>query len=354
MASNAISFLEIATRSFRESVSCSICWDVYKSPRSLSCLHTFCEDCIQANINAHSVTRRPKSIVCPDCRQPTKPPKNQPPDVWAQHLPRNFALVNLLEKLQESRNFPKTDCDEVGGQKSVNPADLEECRKLELCQVHQDKKIAFYCAVHEALLCQECCETIHNWGCQAVTIESITSDAELSANATELENEMTVISNKLEETAKVMKDGMDDVEKTIEDFPKRLIEIRHEIDLLMNELQIETSKPTFKEEIKSKFTLSHLSKISECQSRQEALRSIQLDMKVVEEYGTPVQRFIAAEQLRRHIPTFQRAADDSATSATRVEIMHDGIEVLASILKMRQEMRIVQGRSVRLMNENQN
>jgi hypothetical protein len=77
-------------------------------------------------------------------------------------------------------------------------------------------------------------------------------------------------------------------------------------------------------------------------------------MKVVEEYGTPVQRFIAAEQLRRHIPTFQRAADDSATSATRVEIMHDGIEVLASILKMRQEMRIVQGRSVRLLNENQN
>ena len=46
----------------RELTDCSICLDIIKEPKALSCLHTFCNSCI------NKVARRNRVICCPYCK----------------------------------------------------------------------------------------------------------------------------------------------------------------------------------------------------------------------------------------------------------------------------------------------
>ena len=71
-----------------EQLICPICLDVLKEPKFLSCLHTFCCQCL------HKITnQQPKdNIVCPTCRGETPFPSN-----GVDHLKTNFFVNSMLE-----------------------------------------------------------------------------------------------------------------------------------------------------------------------------------------------------------------------------------------------------------------
>ena len=51
-----------------EEITCSICGDLFTDPKTISCLHTFCKQCIEKSIESN---KRIASIVCcPLCRTP--------------------------------------------------------------------------------------------------------------------------------------------------------------------------------------------------------------------------------------------------------------------------------------------
>ena len=72
-----------------ESLTCPVCCDIFKNPRLLPCLHTFCEECI-ATFSAKAPPH-----LCPVCRTPYD---------LAPSFPLNFVANDMVEviKLQRS------------------------------------------------------------------------------------------------------------------------------------------------------------------------------------------------------------------------------------------------------------
>ena len=70
---------------------CSICLERYNEPKFLSCLHTFCCQCL------HNITNQKpcEYITCPTCREDTKIPEN-----GLGELKTNFFVNSMLDLVQ--------------------------------------------------------------------------------------------------------------------------------------------------------------------------------------------------------------------------------------------------------------
>ena len=81
-----------------EFLTCSICFEIFKDPKTLPCLHSFCKDCI------HNLTSKGHSNVhpCPICREKFQLPKN-----GAKDLKTNFCLKNLIEFVTSTKEVKK-------------------------------------------------------------------------------------------------------------------------------------------------------------------------------------------------------------------------------------------------------
>ena len=119
---------------------CPICTEVYTDPRFLPCGHTFCRQCIEAF----------SGRACPLCRKPFTLPRNGVGD-----LPKNFALVDVLEREESSNVESKTSGCEAcsGGEATVY---CVECQQ-KLCQTcKEDHKKFNVTRRHEIVELRKC------------------------------------------------------------------------------------------------------------------------------------------------------------------------------------------------------
>lgn len=117
---------------------CSICLDRYRDPRSLVCLHTFCEQCINECVMEQQNTRMVKlGIECPLCRKITHVThRHIAPEMWSKTIPANYALQEVIETLTKDI-FVKND------------------NEIDTCTQHT-KPIEFYCTEEKSLCCSTC------------------------------------------------------------------------------------------------------------------------------------------------------------------------------------------------------
>ncbi|XP_077999464.1 E3 ubiquitin-protein ligase TRIM56-like [Glandiceps talaboti] len=76
-----------------EFLSCMICMERFKSPKTLSCLHTFCADCLQQHYKKNRI--KPGVLQCPACRADSHLQQD-----GVHSLPANFFVAGLCEIFQ--------------------------------------------------------------------------------------------------------------------------------------------------------------------------------------------------------------------------------------------------------------
>jgi tripartite motif-containing protein 56 len=168
-----------------EFLVCKICLESYKNPKSLACLHTFCEECIENHISSESTYKKYsdyREFTCPLCRKRTQLPVG-----GVKKLADNFLVSSLSELVGRQRpsKFPFCDickllsgkhrdatskcldcakllcanCVQLHRQTKVTSShslfDIETEKDIE-CREHKDEAVRFYCEPCDTCICVLC------------------------------------------------------------------------------------------------------------------------------------------------------------------------------------------------------
>ncbi|CAC5370052.1 unnamed protein product [Mytilus coruscus] len=191
------------------SFTCPICLEKLKSPKSLPCLHTFCELCIGEFIltTERRTGHKLSSYPCPVCRSVVTP--NNPEDEtlqWASSLPQNVTLSAQMDQSESTKqechlckrqNIQTLathwcrDCSEAfcdgclrlhnlmkisTGHNVVKIKEIRECASggepnfnliSDKCSVHYSKILEAFCFDHQELCCLLCL-TVRHRKCEKV------------------------------------------------------------------------------------------------------------------------------------------------------------------------------------------
>lgn len=124
-----------------EFLTCKICLDGFTNPKSLNCLHTFCEECIESHANSEGSYKKYsdyREFTCPLCRKRTTLPLG-----GVKKLPDNFLVSSLTEVIdrQKPSKFPFCDiCKLVNKRHRDASSKCLDCNKL-LCKSCVDQHL---------------------------------------------------------------------------------------------------------------------------------------------------------------------------------------------------------------------
>ena len=119
-----------------EQLTCSVCLDLYTNSKTLPCLHSFCQECLEGLPQEWEARGDTYYLSCPTCRQLTEVPRE---GVGA--FPVAFHLNNLKEIAQSLKN------------KVSDPQQVT-------CNDH-DKPLDMFCVTCETVICHYCAFRTH-------------------------------------------------------------------------------------------------------------------------------------------------------------------------------------------------
>ncbi|XP_021354935.1 uncharacterized protein LOC110451328 [Mizuhopecten yessoensis] len=143
-------------------LECPICLEQMRSPKSLPCLHSFCEECLSTYIvtDLSGEMAAVTSFPCPVCRKITSPVNHsEGKETWAQHFPTN----RLLQFFNNHKEMADT------------PLNCGPCKK----QNNQETPAKFLCRGIDTLFCEHCKINFHDIVhelCDVVTLHEANPD----------------------------------------------------------------------------------------------------------------------------------------------------------------------------------
>ena len=117
--------MESLLKNLKEHVTCSICLDTFTEPKTITCLHTFCCECLKRHART---TQREGKFRCPECQAQVGVPER-----GFDRLPTGFLQNSLLGLLavQQTGDGSEISCGNCR-KKSVETSFCFDCGKF-LC-----------------------------------------------------------------------------------------------------------------------------------------------------------------------------------------------------------------------------
>ena len=119
-----------------EQLNCPVCLDLYTDPKTLPCLHSFCQECLEGLPQEREARGDTYYLSCPTCRQRTEVPRE---GVGA--FPVAFTINNFKE-ITQSLKRKVSDAQQV------------------TCDDH-DKPLDMFCVTCETVICHYCAFHTH-------------------------------------------------------------------------------------------------------------------------------------------------------------------------------------------------
>ncbi|XP_021378662.1 E3 ubiquitin-protein ligase TRIM9-like [Mizuhopecten yessoensis] len=301
-------------------LDCPICLEQLHQPKSLPCLHSFCQECLSTFItkdlsgNMASATAFP----CPVCRKMTHPVNAaENKDKWAQQFPTNKLVKDQVKDVTARELTFCKPCEKKGNTKT--PATIwcktcnvlfcdtckleyhdlihEGCETVDVtgkggmvqrqvtkqvrCEKHTEK-MDYYCEDHQILGCSRCI-TIDHRRCEVVTTtqeycDKLKKESRLDDLKTSLKKTTEAIELLIKEFGEQLQTLLEDQDTGL----KSLADLRQRIDTRLDAMQKNSTDEliaTYKEE-KDNLEMS-------MQKCERLMFSIQ---NTIESSGTAIQK----------------------------------------------------------------
>lgn len=129
------------TNDVEETVTCSICNDIFTDPKTLPCLHTYCTKCILQLYETKSEELEEELLHCPQCHTRIDTSEQRDPD-----RRRSFYIDALLKLFFALK---KTSTQDKAGQQDLQKS--EHCTSCDKCAI-----LVAFCPQCEGNICHEC------------------------------------------------------------------------------------------------------------------------------------------------------------------------------------------------------
>ncbi|KAK3091151.1 hypothetical protein FSP39_017543 [Pinctada imbricata] len=140
-------------------LTCKICFNVYKEPKILVCLHSFCLRCLENHL-LEAKNKQFGSIICPVCRERTLLSID-----GVRSLKSNFYIKNLIEFVEASafgKSPPQlTNDGTLCERKSENTEGGILQNRIHLCERHCAEIEEHYCHTCNISTCRLCVLSQH-------------------------------------------------------------------------------------------------------------------------------------------------------------------------------------------------
>ncbi|KAK3096767.1 hypothetical protein FSP39_003063 [Pinctada imbricata] len=265
-----------------ELIICPLCHDLFNSPKSLLCLHTFCKVCLHTYMSKELENNG--NAVCPVCHSSVGDINRDKYDDWLNNLPSNFMVNSLmdreksrtgnrncevceqLERVNAATSYCVECCEAYCDQCSQNHTVLKMLRKHRLlpvdevrmhgissteefipdCLVHINKKLELFCFDHEMPCCITCM-TIHHRGCQ--NVQTLVE----AANMVQKDTNFIAFTDRISKLINSIKEQLTSNEKKGRELMSQLSKVENQAQRKKEEMiaHIEALYKTFEEGIQT-------------------------------------------------------------------------------------------------------
>ncbi|KAL3853752.1 hypothetical protein ACJMK2_017266 [Sinanodonta woodiana] len=332
---------------------CPICLEPFDTPKSLPCMHTFCEKCIRKHAsNLRMEGAQSVIISCPVCRYPIPPPRaEQGWDDWTSKLPDNPLVLSL-----DASNVTSIDvlvyCEPCAtlGEQYISVAFCVTCSEylcqtcynchkrfkvsrdhqitvhsvreyqssnlthetIYMCQAHNEK-FTYFCSEHRELCCMKCALRNHRKCKHLLCAEDRVNDVterqdfqEALENLDILRNMFVLLIDNRETSLETIGQQKLDVIKTIKDWSRL---IKDKVD------QFETATIQELEQICKERTIIISDQAVECNSVVAAIETSQRMLIESRKSEDPIKVFVTlskvSQQLWKYLQKYDRIENRS-------------------------------------------
>ena len=157
-----------------EQLTCAVCFDIYTNPKTLPCLHSFCEACIERFLQDKE--GETYYLSCPTCRRRTELPGG-----GSGAFPVAFHINNLKEVHSLMKNAALR----------LNP------QQPSICKDHE-KPLELFCETCDSVICCDC--TVHTHKDHEYDLVS----ASYTKHCQELKHSLNPVKEKVEALKKIL------------------------------------------------------------------------------------------------------------------------------------------------------
>ena len=314
-----------------EELVCGLCYKGYRDPRHLTCLHSFCYDCLKQYVNKNNWK---KTMLCPLCQKEMNIPKLGLQDIEKDYYIRarqeveNLkvtsicelcsesatarcrcleCLVNLCKICQSKHSSSETDkahhfLEFVEPANDLKPK-LSIPAKMtytSLCRVHVTEEMNIYCSKCDVVVCKICKEAKH----KTHTVQDAKEVAKIMKDfLSPLLGSIKEYLPEFQEYAKRIKlsqrDLDSDLDNTIKDIKSRSKFLQGEIEKISKKLIAEVKErhkaenDTVDTEIKK--VLKSYQSMATLAASAERILKIGSDINVIESSKRIQKRFLQVE-----------------------------------------------------------